>query len=117
MSCGELGPIEGGLVKDSTIQDSTITGSEFIGGAVKSSDLEGCSLKGLVSVDEASAGVIASAIAGAGSVTQGTPEAMASGSELPTGVYGSRDALLGQPAAWIEIGGFVVPAFRKASNG
>ena len=32
MSCGELGPIEGGLIKDSTIQNSTITGSEFTGG-------------------------------------------------------------------------------------
>ena len=113
MSCGELGPLEGGLIKDSTIQDSTVAGSEFIGGSVKASELEGCSLKGLVEIDEASAGIIAAAISDSGSVSYGTPEAASSGNALSTSVYGSRDAVLGQPAAWIEIGGFVVPAFRK----
>ena len=55
MSCGELGPIEGGLIKDSTIQNSTITGSEFTGGEVRASDITGSSLKNLASCDPASA--------------------------------------------------------------
>ncbi len=62
MSCGELGPIEGGLIKDSTIQNSTITGSEFTGGEVRASDITASNLKNLASCDPASARTVAHAV-------------------------------------------------------
>lgn len=128
MSCGELGPIEGGLIKNSTIQDSTITGSEFIGGEVRSSDLDSCHLKNLASCDASSArtvasaiagdaaasGAIADAIAGQNPVAFANPAAAAAAPELPTHMYGSRDAVLGKPAAWMQVGDYVIPVYAKA---
>ena len=128
MSCGELGPIEGGLIKDSTIQNSTITGSEFTGGEVRASDLVSDNLKNLASCDAASARTIADAIAGdetaSGAVAEAvagqnpaafaSPVAKAAAPELPTHMYGSRDAVLGEPAAWMQVGDYVVPVYRKA---
>lgn len=131
MSCGELGPIEGGLIKDSTIQDSTIVGSEFTNGSISGSSVKSSSLENLSGIDDASARAIADAIAGdplaSGAISAaissepslvlGSPEDPSSSADLPTDMFGSRDALLGQPAAWLELGGYVVPLYRKASNG
>lgn len=128
MSCGELGPIEGGLIKNSTIQNSTITGSEFTGGEVRSSDLNSCHLKNLASCDAASARTIAGAIAGdetaAGAIADAvaaqnpavfaSPATAAAAPELPTYMYGSRDAVLGKPAAWMQVGDYVIPVYAKA---
>lgn len=128
MSCGELGPIEGGLIKNSTIQDSTITGSEFTGGVVRSSDLVSCDLKNLASCDPASArtiagaiaddetaaGAIAEAVAGQNPAAFANPVAKAAAPELPTYMYGSRDAVLGEPAAWMQVGDYVIPVYRRA---
>ena len=128
MSCGELGPIEGGLIKNSTIQDSTITGSEFTGGVVRSSDLVSCDLKNLASCDapsartiagaiagdETAAGAIAEAVAGQNPAAFANPVAKAAAPELPTYMYGSRDAVLGEPAAWMQMGDYVIPVYRKA---
>ena len=154
MSCGELGPIDGGLIKNSTIQNSTVTGSSVTNGLVSASDLEGCNLKGTASVDAASARTIADAVAGdqqstreiasaiadddvaagelagailggsgSGSVMQaisnsnpaafGNPQAASDGDDLPTAVHGTRDALLGKPDAWMKMGDYVVPLYRK----
>ena len=128
MSCGELGPIEGGLIKNSTIQDSTITGSEFTGGVVRASDLVSCDLKNLASCDDASArtiagaiagdetasGAIAEAVAGQNPASFANPAAAAAAPELPTYMYGSRDAVLGKPAAWMQVGDYVIPVYAKA---
>ena len=128
MSCGELGPIEGGLIKNSTIQNSTITGSEFTGGEVRSSDLNSCHLKNLASCDapsartiagavagdETAAGAIAEAIAGQNPAAFANPAAATASSELPTYMYGSRDAVLGKPAAWMQVGDYVIPVYEKA---
>lgn len=169
MSCGELGPIDGGLIKNSTIQNSTVTGSSITNGLVSASDLEGCNLKGTASVDAASARTIADAVAGdqqstreiasaiagdqqstreiasaiadddtaagelasailggsgSGSVMQaisnsnpaafGNPQAASDGDDLPMAVHGARDALLGKPDAWMKLGDYVVPLYRKA---
>lgn len=128
MSCGELGPIEGGLIKNSTIQNSTITGSEFTGGEVCASDLVSCNLKNTASCDSASArtiadaiagdetasGAIAEAIAGQNPASFANPAAAAAAPELPTYMYGSRDAVLGKPAAWMQVGDYVIPVYTKA---
>lgn len=128
MSCGELGPIEGGLIKNSTIQNSTITGSEFTGGEVRSSDLNSCHLKnlascdapsartiaGVIAGDETAAGAIAEAIADQNPASFANPAAAAAAPELPTYMYGSRDAVLGKPAAWMQVGDYVIPVYAKA---
>ena len=128
MSCGELGPIDGGLIKNSTIQNSTITGSEFTGGEVRASDLVSCNLKNLASCDPASArtiadaiagdetasGAIAEAISGANPAAFANPAAAVAAPELPTHMYGSRDAVLGKPAAWMQVGDYVIPVYAKA---
>ena len=128
MSCGELGPIDGGLIKNSTIQNSTITGSEFTGGEVRASDLVSCNLKNTASCDAASArtiadaiagdetasGAIAEAVAGQNPASFANPAAAVAASELPTSMYGSRDAVLGKPAAWMQVGDYVIPVYAKA---
>ena len=128
MSCGELGPIEGGLIKDSTIQDSTIVNSDSTGGTITGAVLESCELKTLASCDSASARTIATAIAGdetaAGAIAEAisganpaafaNPAAATATSELPTYMYGSRDAVLGKPAAWMQVGDYVIPVYAKA---
>ncbi len=144
MSCGELGPIDGGLIKNSTIQNSTITGSEFTGGEVRASDLVSCNLKNLASCDPASARTIANAIANDDTAIRDIANAIASDSEaagaiaeaisdanpaafsnpavavaapeLPTYMYGSRDAVLGKPAAWMKMGDYVIPVYAKAGS-
>lgn len=128
MACGEMGPIDGGLIRNSTIQDSTITGSTFTGGEVVASEIQSGSLEDLANVDGASARTIAAAIAGEPSAiaaiaaavnggnpaSYGSPAAAAEAPDLPTAMYGTRDAVLGQPAAWMQLGDYVVPLFRKA---
>jgi hypothetical protein len=142
MSCGELGPIDGGLIKNSTIQNSTITGSSFTNGLVSASDLEACNLKSTASVDPASARVIADAIAsdpsaageladallgdaGADAIMQtiagsnpaalGVPQDVSQGDDLPTDMYGSRDAVLGKPVAWMKLGDYLLPLYLPRS--
>ena len=128
MSCGELGPIEGGLIKDSTIQDSTIVNSDSTGGTITGAVLESCELKTLASCDSASARTIATAIAGdetaAGAIAEAisnanpaafaNPAAAVAAPELPTYMYGSRDTVLGKPAAWMQVGDYVIPVYAKA---
>ena len=128
MSCGELGPIEGGLIKNSTIQDSTIVNSDSTGGTITGAVLESCELKTLASCDSASARTIATAIAGdetaSGAIAEAiadsnpaafaSPVAKAAAPELPTYMYGSRDAVLGEPAAWMQVGDYVIPVYLKA---
>lgn len=42
-----------------------------------------------------------------------TIKAVTKGPELPTAIHGGRAALLGQPDKWIDIGGYLIPAFNK----
>ena len=128
MACGETGPIDGGLIRNSTIQDSTITGSTFTGGEVVASEIASGSLKDLASVDDASARTIADALAGDPTATSilkaavagGNPSSLAAAPDqsdapdLPTPMYGSRNAVLGDPVAWMQMGDYVVPLYRKA---
>lgn len=142
MSCGELGPIEGGLIKNSTIQDSTLTNCDISGGKITGTLLESCTLKDLADCDSSSARTIADAIAsddtairtiadgiaddataaaaiaeaisGQNPASFANPVAKAAAPELPTYMYGSRDAVLGEPAAWMQMGDYVIPVYRKA---
>lgn len=40
-----------------------------------------------------------------------TIKAVTTGTALPTNIHGSRAALLGQPDAWVNIGGYLFPAY------
>ena len=114
MSCGELGPIEGGLIKDSTVQDSTIVRSTFTNGVVSGSIINASSLESLSGIDDASARTIAAAISDQNPTTFASPGSASLSPDLPTYMYGSRDAVLGEPAAWMQVGDYVVPVYRKA---
>ena len=142
MSCGELGPIEGGLIKNSTIQDSSLVNCDISGGRITGTVLESCTLENLsecdaesartiaaaigddatatrtiadaIADDPVAAGSIAEAIAGQNPASFASPVAKAAAPELPTYMYGSRDAVLGEPAAWMQMGDYVIPVYRKA---
>ena len=57
---------------------------------------------------------IAAAVNGGNPASYGSPAAATEAPDLPTAMYGTRDAVLGQPAAWMQLGDYVVPLFRKA---
>jgi hypothetical protein len=144
MSCGELGPIEGGLIKNSTIQDSQLVNCDLTGGKITGAELDSCELENLASCDSESARTIAGAIAddasairdiadgiaddatAAGAIAEaisnsnpaayGNPAAAVAAPELPTYMYGSRDAVLGKPAAWMKVGDYVIPVYAKAGS-
>lgn len=42
-----------------------------------------------------------------------TIKPVTTGTELPTNIHGSRTALLGQPDKWINLGGYLFPAFNQ----
>ncbi len=109
---------------------------------MRASDLVSCNLKNLASCDASSArtianaianddtairdiadgiadddvasGAIAEAIAGQNPAAFANPAAAVAAPELPTYMYGSRDAVLGKPAAWMQVGDYVIPVYAKA---
>jgi uncharacterized protein YjbI with pentapeptide repeats len=42
-----------------------------------------------------------------------TVRPVTTGPDLPTNIHGSRSALLGQPDKFLEIGGYIIPAYNK----
>ena len=106
MSCTNNGPIQGGLITesritDSKISDSTITNSTFDNGGVR--------------LDEESATDIAAATADKVLNTlevSGADIAPAAKMELPTSVVGDRSALMGKPAGYIRIKGYLIPVYK-----
>ena len=112
MACGETGPIDGGLIRNSTIQDSTITGSTFTGGEVD--DASARTIAAAIAGEPSAIAAIAAAVNGGNPASYGSPAAAAEAPDLPTAMYGTRDAVLGQPAAWMQLGDYVVPVYRKA---
>ena len=143
MACGEMGPLDGGLIRNSTIQDSAIAGSSFTNGTVNASEIKSSYITGPTEIDNASARVIADAImsseslvsaiaeklmadpnlvsAIANKVFESNPSAYATpsdpltGDDLPTALYGARDSILGKPIAWVRMGDYAIPAYTKRS--
>lgn len=123
-SCGQNGPIEGGIISSSTIVGSTVQGSIISGSAIQASSLEQ-----LTKVDDSSALVIADAIsklsteqlrALAKAIADAMPllsptvgPASTNATSLPTEVVGSREKLLGGPSGWLKLRGVVVPAYAS----
>ena len=67
-----------------------------------------------IASDSEAAGAIAEAISDANPASFSNPAAAVAAPELPTYMYGSRDAVLGEPAAWMKMGDYVIPVYRKA---
>lgn len=124
--CGNNGPIEGGFINHSTVANSTIQGSAINGSVISAS-----SLQTVTSVDDASALVIANAIAKlsteelralAKAICDAMPlvEVAAGPSSsvkdsLPTEIWGGRQAILGSPSGWLRLRGVVVPAYVEGA--
>lgn len=122
--CGVTEFMRGGMVSEAHITASAITDSR-----VSSSELTGCNLKSLASVDTDSAAMIATALSQlsegallelAKAIGKALPRAaLANGpavtatESLPSAVAGNRETLLGQPANWLTYGDFIVPAYKE----
>lgn len=123
-SCCSLEFARGGV-----IDESSVTNSQIVNSSIQASKITASSIEMLASLDEASAVVIAEAIAklspaqlkllaeaihNAHSAVYGAePARMTDGDELPTGVVGQRTFLLGEPDAWeTRKDGLCAPVFR-----
>lgn len=123
-SCGGLEYIPGGVINGSTIINSQISN-----GTISGSTIESSIINSLVSIDAASAQVIANAIAAlppsqlkplldallAAFVpdTQTDPPSTETG-RIPTTIYGDATGLLGKPAAFGGLGAYSVPLYSRS---
>lgn len=122
--CGVTEFMRGGMIAEAHITASNVTESR-----ISSSEISGCHLQNTASVDDASAQIIADAIAKlpqsalvalaealtavpSKAVPVGEPEITTENS-LPTAVAGGRDTLLGKPDAWLGYQDFIVPAYKE----
>lgn len=123
--CGALDHLRGGAITEATVASSTIMAS-----VIRDSVIEN-----LASIDAASAEVIADAIAAlppdklealAKAIAAAMPkDEAASGNApktstedwLPTTLYGTRAAVLGEPDDWISFQGKVVPVYKESTGG
>lgn len=124
VDCGAVDFMDGGTISNATITSSTVQGSVINGSAISAS-----SLNTVTDVDDATAKVIASAIAGLPTevlreLAKAIAEAMpvvaptlgpdrTETDTLPTDIAGDRRYLLGAPAGWLEMRGVVVPAYKS----
>lgn len=123
-SCCSLEFARGGV-----IDESSVTNSQIVNSTIQASKVVASSIEMLASLDEASAVVIAEALANLspaqlkslaeaihnahGAVYGSEPARMTSGEELPTAVVGQRTFLLGEPDAWeTRKDGLCAPVFR-----
>lgn len=114
MSCTNNGPIQGGLITESRITDSKISDSE-----ITNSTFDNGAITGGVRLDEESATDIAAATADKVLNTlevSGADIVPAAKMELPTSVVGDRSALLGKPAGYIRIKGYLIPVYNAGNN-
>lgn len=124
-SCCSLEFARGGV-----INESSVTNSQIVNSTVQASTITASSIEMLVSIDAASAVVIAEALAklssaqlkslaeaihnAHGAVYGAEPVRSSSGEELPTTVVGQRTFLLGEPDAWeMRKDGLCAPVFRS----
>lgn len=122
--CGNLEFVSGGVITGSTIMDSHITNS-----TISNSTFTAGTIANLTSIDEASAKIVADAIAAlsaeqlkalasalfaAISVTPAEFPVSSESDKIPTTMYGGRGALLGQPDIVLPTSdpNYVVPAYR-----
>lgn len=116
MSCNNIGPFEGGTWNNPTIVDPAITGGE-----IANSVLTNVSITGALKLDEDAAASIQKAICDTiidcvGTVSTDTPAvtvAEEGANVLPTTIVGvDRTQLLGKPVTYLEVAGYLIPAYK-----
>lgn len=123
--CGAIEFLRGGVITQSDINDS-----RFTNGVINGSQFNNGVITQLDSIDESSTQRIADQMANLppdllANLANAIARAMAHAPiadtpattvkpELPTEVYGKRDALLGTPKNWLTHGEFVIPAYGKS---
>lgn len=113
--CVNTGPIDGG-----TFTDSILNNPEINGGSITGSEISGAQIKDSIAIDDAAAVQLASALCpfiqdcvSPGVAKDAPKESMSQ--ELPTSIIGpNRNKLVGEPDVWLEISGFLIPAYKKA---
>lgn len=123
--CDNSGFMRGGVITEATISKSDIQASTITGSVIESS-----TINNLAGIDDASAKVIADAlgqlspeqlaslakaVAAALAPLAGKAPSATTTPELPVTLYGARTALMGEPVRWMQIDGFVVPAYNGAA--
>lgn len=109
--CRDINFLEGGTIKDATIIDST-----FSNGVVRDSDIVNARLTGGIAADAETAQDLADIV---GPLVIASlpvsPDAPLTGEEasLPTTLAGGRGLILGEPAAWIQWGEYLVPLYTR----
>lgn len=122
--CGVTEFLRGGMIAEAHVTASAITDSRVSG-----SELSGCQVKELASVDDASAQTIADAIAKlpegmlvelSKALAKAMPLASSASApqvttedSVPTSIAGNRELLLGKPEVWITHHDFIVPGYRQ----
>ena len=113
--CVTTGPVDGG-----TFNDTILNNPEIHGGVITGSEISGAQIKDSIAIDDAAAVQLANSLCpfiqdcvspGVSSSSPGTSVSQ----ELPTTMIGpNRNKLMGEPDVWLEISGFLVPAYIKA---
>lgn len=112
----------GGVIVETTISRSTIDNS-----TITNSVFDSGSITYLNEMDGASAATVATALS---KLTPDELNALAQalkplimpkimphgtassvGTNVPTTIYGGREAMMGQPVGWLELNGYIVPAY------
>lgn len=122
-SCsGALEFVDGGV-----INAATVTNSQVVTTVIQNSVFEAGRIANLVSIDDASASLIAnaflrlgktdlkniaSAILGAAELPEATEQPALEEGNLSRQHYGSADAVLGTPDKWLTVGDGAVPLYK-----
>lgn len=103
MSCTNTGPFDGGTYNNPYVTDPQVTGGSF----------QNASVSGPVTLDSAAAASILSAVQELDPVLVTDDPKSSEGEALPETIIGEdRSALLGKPAGFIKLGGYMVPVYR-----
>lgn len=121
-ACNSPGPMEGGIISNSTIINSTLVNPTITNG-----ELNGCRLVKLESIDDASVKVIVDALAKLDDATMtalvtkllasikidpADVPATTDEDAIPTTMYGDRSVVLGGPDSFVKARGFKIPLYK-----
>lgn len=117
MACTNTGPFDGG-----TYNNPVIVNPEVTGGEIANSELTNVSISGAITLDDAATQSIQDALCETiadcvGSVSGDTPASSVAeegANVLPTTIVGEdRSQLLGKPVVYLEVAGYLIPAYKK----
>lgn len=98
MSCTNTGPFDGGTYNNPYVVDPQVTGGEF---------------HGPVTLDNAAATSVLNALQELDPVMVSDDPKSSEGEALPEKIIGEdRSALMGRPAGFIKLGGYMIPVYR-----